>query len=288
MRVCIYLLIIFFLIFSFTGNVKAHGSGPPFFKINGKYAQTNLLYLGIPEFRFPISQDNTPEEKYLVNKDIEFEIDTSQLLVPQEIVRKSTFRWTWEKDSKDYTYGTKQSHRYSKIGSKLITIEVKSPDITEFVAINTVLIHVVPNDSYKLPKIEIVKIGNNQKLNQPVTFGAKVEEGTSSIKSKIWFLDQNTYKENEDFPIYTYTQATFTNFVFLEAQDEQGFLIYDGVQVNSNEGTLRFIDLVEKEDIKSVERGEVSREASVLPYIIGVGGFGLLSLGAILFLRRNK
>jgi hypothetical protein len=267
----------------------AHGSGPPFLLINGKYAQTNPLFLGIPDFRLTISQDDPPE-KYLVNQPIAFEVDKSKLLAPAEIIEQSTFRWSFEKDSTDYETGTRLSHTYDKIGSYLVSIEVKAPESPQYVVINTVQINVVPYLDYQLPSAAIQVVGSDFKSGVPINFVSKVEKDPDSrIDSYLWFFDEENYK-TEEKTSFTYNQRDYVHFVFLEVRDKNGFLAHDGVQVNETQGSIVVLSLRNYgTPVAQAQEAAALIRSNVLPYLVGSAGAAVLILiAATLVFRRKK
>lgn len=153
----ISLLIVLFILFISSGKSNAHGAGPSFLKINGKYSQTNPYYRS-GALSLDVSQDISLD-KYLVNNQINFEIDTSQLLFSSNNIDKIEFRWNFIRDNKNYKYGKYITYTYSKIGSYIVNIEAKIPG-ESFIVINTVQINILPFLTYALPKSTIT-IGSN-------------------------------------------------------------------------------------------------------------------------------
>src|SRR4051812_22082222 len=95
------LLTSYFLIL--TKPAYANGAGlPAFFKINDKLAISNpIQQFGITASSFLIPQDLAPET-YIVNHQIDFTIDDTQLqtVIPPELLNKTTYTW-------DFGDGTK-------------------------------------------------------------------------------------------------------------------------------------------------------------------------------------
>src|SRR5581483_11553162 len=102
MKILSKIIIVFLLFFSFffiNTPVNAHLTNqPPFFKVNGKFTP---LYPISPDYNTEVNlpQDIGPEN-YLVNEEINFELDQTFLPVVPQLLNQITFNW-------DYGDGTK-------------------------------------------------------------------------------------------------------------------------------------------------------------------------------------
>src|SRR5688572_9255554 len=109
------------VVFLFFSSVTyAHLAGqPPFFKLNGVYSELyDVPTSSYAEFKLP--QDKPPT-LYVVNEEINFEIDTNSLPVPAEVLAISTFDWDWG-DGSTHATGLINTHSYQKPGSYFIEI----------------------------------------------------------------------------------------------------------------------------------------------------------------------
>lgn len=267
-------LILFFLLLVPT-KVFAHIAGqPPFFLMNGKYADFYPVYTtSLPDFTLP--QDIAPET-YIVGEEIEFKIETNLLPFPPEITDKIEF--TWDYGDKTTAKGTINTHNYSKPGTYLLTISADyggySDEYTQPV-IQAVVLHVKPNTSFLLPKAIITV--NGERINDPLTdtltfpagtvlnFSAEQSDGGSGeIKSYVWDLgDGKRYTGKNVQKKYSPSQAYV--FPFLRVVTKDGFYSDAYVQVeNTNDNIFQ------------------KPQLSILPIIIftnivllGIGGFYL-------------
>src|SRR3989344_2362909 len=86
-------LALFLLAFLFPFSANAHLAGqPPFFKINNEYS--GLYSVPVSSSLFKIPQDG-PTKNFIVGEKIDFEIDTQQLQIPEDVVKKSNFIWEY-------------------------------------------------------------------------------------------------------------------------------------------------------------------------------------------------
>src|SRR5262245_33334397 len=120
------ILIVCFLFFLIVPpRVSAHLVGqPPFFKINNEYS---ILY-PVPTTSladFNLLQD-IATKSFLINQNLNFDIDTSQLPIPQEVIKQTVFDWDFGDGSKGS--GLKNTHAYAKMGSFILTVNAKYQD----------------------------------------------------------------------------------------------------------------------------------------------------------------
>ena len=222
-------------------SASAHFSGqPPFFLMNGKYADFYpIAVTSLKDFVLP--QDIAPET-YLINTPISFEIDKKMLPFPDEVIDKTTFSWDFGDGTKGV--GLMNTHTYTKIGSFLLTITADYQgysDTNTKPVIQAVLLHVLPNSSYKLA-IPVIKI-NNKEIKDPqnnpvtiipkrtVTFDASTsQKGTSATASYFWDRGDGTSNKEPTFSYqYDSNQAYF--FPFVRLTDANGFITDTYIQI---------------------------------------------------------
>lgn len=243
------LLILPILLFS-PQVAKAHIAGqPPFFLMNEKYADYYPVYsTSITNFTLP--QDMAPEN-YLIDEPIAFKIDKDMLPFPPEVIEQITFSW----DFGDGTTGegTENSHTYTSPGSYLLKInadygEYSDPNTKP--VIQAVLLHVLPDKGYRLPKVVISVNGTaiedpiidtlSFPPNENLDFKASLIGGSSPIKDYYWDRGDGTSTTDPEFS-YTYeTDAPAYLFPFLRVSDENGFIVDTYVQIENSltaEGT---------------------------------------------------
>lgn len=239
----LFFFLILALAFFLPQPASAHIAGqPPFFLMNDRYADYYPIYsTSLKDFTLP--QDIAPEN-YLVNEPITFEIDTQMLPFPPEVTEQITFSW----DFGDGTTGegTKNTHTYTKIGSYLLTINADYGDYSDpntKPVIQAVLLHVLPNRDYKLPKAAIVL--NQKKVADPlldtftvptgekISFATSVEQGSTPITSYFWDLGDGTTSDKESLT-YTYeADDSAYLFPFLRVTDKNGFFVDTYAQIEN-------------------------------------------------------
>lgn len=240
-RIVFLLVLIIFLFFPTPVNAHLPGQ-PPFFKINGELSILYPLYTtSIYEFVLPQDLDVEPR---LVNQQLEFEIDTSKLPVPEEVVKQSTFIW----DFGDGTTGSglKNTHTYKKMGSYILKIDVKSPDSPQTQLLQSVLINVIPNKNYQLPKAVILVDGQPSKdpltdvkkvdFKSEVNFSAKSSQSSSQITSYFWDFGDGTTGDKAEMN-HLYDARIHQYFPLLRIKTADGFIADAFVEVQGDELT---------------------------------------------------
>ncbi|MBI3342353.1 PKD domain-containing protein [Candidatus Curtissbacteria bacterium] len=205
------LALIFLAPIIFPAFVFAHGAGlPPSFYVNGKFPEANPFQTaGILSGSFITPQDIS-SEKYLVNTEINFQIDTEKLkpVFAQEVLDKVKFSWDFGDGVK--AEGLKNTHIYSKIGSYIlnITADFNTQDIPPQL-LESVRLNVVPDQNYKLPQAVIkvngkaaetdpLKATIDVDLSKSVAFDATASvAGNSKIIEYKWDFDDSNNSENK-------------------------------------------------------------------------------------------
>jgi len=258
--------------------VSAHLSGqPPFFLINGTYTGFYPVYVtSLKDFVLP--QDTAPEN-YLLGQELGFEIDSAMLPFPQDIINKITFTWDFGDGTKNK--GLKIKHSYKKIGSFLLKI---SADYAGYNDPNTksllqaILINIVPDKDYKLPKA-IIKINNREVKdpNQPVQVsnksitldGSSSKNGSAKIISYFWDKgDGESTPEQKFKDTYSGINEVYV-FPMLRVKDANGFINDTFVQI----------------DMSSTNE---SSRPTLSPLVL-VGLLNILAVGGIIFyIKRGR
>lgn len=275
-------LLVPFLILPFIPqSVDAHaGGGPPFLLINGKYAQANKLYAG--GANITISMDDAPE-KYLVGQPIQFKVDAEKLLVPKDVIEKSTFRWSWEEGSQAYDYGLEVSHTYPQQGSYLMSLMVKGPEEADFLILDTIQMDILPRSGYRTPTAAIHIVGKSYKTGKPVDFTSKTTtDPSTSVKAYEWHFGAEPPVREADTS-YTYKDAYLFDYIFLKVADGNGFYVWDAIQVSADNGEIEFFSLQSNSpNVPTVSGGLTLPSAKTLMGSIGavilvviIGVFGL-------------
>ncbi len=219
----IFCLTILF-VFIFAVAAQAHSLGQPsFFKIDGKYAgYFNVLFTS-PFFDVP--QDMAPED-YLVNQDLNFEIDIVPLQVSPSVLRQTAFNW----DFGDGTtaQGLTNTHRYTRPGSYVVKI-VASYSNEQPQLIESALVQILPYKGYQLPTAVILTNGEQESevllpFSKPVSLDATRSVASSKNVSYTWDFDDQT---SSDQPVvqHQYNQHDDLQmaYVLLRVQDGNGF-----------------------------------------------------------------
>lgn len=274
---------------SLNNNIFAHTIGQaPNFKINGSYAKLFPVYSSSTD-NFSLPQD-TATENFLVNQNINFEIDVNALGLPEEIINKTEYSWDYGDGQKGT--GIKNDHSYDKIGTYILTIysddKVSPKQIFESVAID-----VLPDVNYKLPELKL--IANGRQSNDPlidiirlnfskeVIFEADISEGTAKIVSYYWdFGDKNSSTDKNTKHVYE--SGLIQVFPLLEIKDENGFVVDNYIQLeNEKFGKNQFFQNFKNTDSSDVDKPKLSQ----LKFTIAVTSIIILLL-YVKFKKQKK
>ncbi len=288
MKLALGIIIVIIVSLFATANFNqafAHGSGPPFLKINGKYAQSNPS-LTVQDKKLNVAQDLPPEEKYLVNVPINFEIDMQNLQIAGELKPLVEFRWTWDEGIAEYSSGTKLSHTYKKIGSHQLIMEMKLPQENTYTLINSVKLDVVPNLKYKLPIARIGVFNFGIDARKPVTFRSNAETDPSAkVVSYLWKLDENIYK-TEESPTYQYKETgSLIKSTVLRITDSNGFVGYAIVTLS---GEVKDVAIYDPTDPNASTISLKSRIITLVTFFGSPLVIGLVVALDIIYIMRKR
>lgn len=259
MRKLIFIPVFVFLsIFLIHTPVSGHGSGPPYVKINGQYANTNPITNYIVPTAFTIGADLASPSGFLVSTPITFEIDEQYFPNPYKYVPgplgtnvpntetvTPQFQWDYG-DGSQLEEGKKLTHSYQKPGTFIVNILVKFPGKTEdYSSVNSVQLNIVPTKDYQLPVAKIFFNGDEIlnpardikeiKPGSKVTFDGSPSTGTI-VKYEWDFGDggksedksaEHSYNRDEYYPVFPILRVTddhgLTNesFVFVDTPIEK-------------------------------------------------------------------
>ncbi len=279
MKKVISFLFFLTLAFLFSPQAYAHLSGqPPFFKINGEYSGFYPVYsTSVSNITLP--QDLSPRS-YLVNDPIEFEIDVNllRIIVPLEVIKKTKLVWDFGDGQKGE--GFKNTYQYAKMGSYILTIY----DNTQVV--QSVLLNVLPDKSYKLPKAVIKVNGQGSldplidvlvfKFGDSLSFDASSSISISPITSYFWDFGDGQ-SSDKDKVTHLYQKDKQLNFPLLRITNKDGFLSDAYVEIDNEIFTKNAF----KKKMPVLPRNRPSQ----LPYVLA--GAGLLTV-FVLLLRKIK
>lgn len=236
------LLLLALLIF-FPGEVFAHSSESlPFFKVNGMYVEKYSVPLTSAKFNIP---EDAAKNSLLVGEPISYEIDTERLSVPGEIAQKAHFNWDFGDGQK--AEGLKNNHTYSEAGSYVLTIDAQYDEITGKQQLQSVLINVLPDENYKIPKAVILVNGKksadplvdilNLDFGKEIVFDAGGSVAPSSkVVEYLWDFGDGE-NANGVRVVHRYSKDLIADQVFpvLRVKDENGFFSDSYVQISRNE-----------------------------------------------------
>jgi hypothetical protein len=236
-KIIIGILSLLFLLLPVT-TVSAHMAGqPPFFRVNGIFSNFYPVPMGSYIALHPFPQDLAPDI-YRTGTPIQLAFDFDQLsqVVPPEVINKTNFIW----DFGDGTIGNgqKNNHAYKKPGSYVLSITADTRSFeanAEPQVIQSVILHVVDDPSYVLPKTKVYVNGVEGKdiksdwietnLTKPIHVEGKVSElGTSKNLSYQWDFGDGTTGEGIKTE-HTYASAPNSVMVVFRVKDENGFII---------------------------------------------------------------
>jgi PKD repeat protein len=232
--------------------VSAHLSGPPYVKLDGIYAQTNVLMTYTTPTHFSIGTDLATPSAYIVNRPIIFEIDEQFFPNPYAYGAEKVqpmYRWNFGDDTPKVE-GRSVTHTYQKPGTYVASLEAKFPGkVDEYAGINPIQINILPYEGYVLPKA-VIRV-NNKQIKDPtrdileirgkrsIQFDASASEG--NIVSYTWdFSDASTasgkaimhqYKNSDYFPMFPVLRVVDDNnivsdtFAFLDAPQSNNIFI---------------------------------------------------------------
>src|SRR5258705_2741528 len=145
------------LIFLLPSSALAHIAGqPPFLRVNGQYA--NLYFVPLSSlYDFDLPQDGAPDN-YFINQTISFELDPMKLPAPSDVIAKTKFDWDFADGT--HSQGLKNDHKFTKIGSYIVKIYADDSTTPKPQIIESVLVNILPDSNYKLPKAKILVTGS--------------------------------------------------------------------------------------------------------------------------------
>ncbi len=229
---------------AFSEKVSAHGSGPPYVKVNMLYAQTNPLTTYTTPTKFRVGADLASPSAFLVNKQIIFEIDEQffpnpyrfaanplgGIAVPSKEQITPEFQWDFD-DGSQLVSGGKVTHIYTKPGTYIVNILVKFPGKTqEYSGVNSVQLNVVPTEDYILPeaiiRVDQTVIANPTRDVQEISPGKQIrfsgESSRGQIVKYLWdFADGSEYSDKEVSKRFKYDDY-FPIFPVLRVLDQNG------------------------------------------------------------------
>jgi hypothetical protein len=243
MRLFFSMLLACLLFFNMSSSVAGHGSGPPYVKVNGEYANTNPILNYTTPKQFEVGADVASPSAYIVKGAMLFEIDmeffpnpyafredpTTMMQVPIEGAPQPVFRWNFGDNSQ--VEGQSVEHTYSKAGTYLVDLEVKFPGkIDTFQSVNTIQINILPHAGYKIPQPRITFDG--KVITNPDRDYVEIEpfknysfdgsKSTGSIKKYQWDFDDGSGTEGKLVSHKYRDPDLITAYPVLRVTDEYG------------------------------------------------------------------
>lgn len=274
------------LFFCLPIKISAHLAGqPPFFKVNGSYANFYPVPLtSLNDFNLP--QDLPQSQNFLVGVPVSFELDTTQLPVPPEIVQKSKFYWDFGDGGKGN--GLKNTYTYTKVGSYILTIKVDDGTVPEAQLLESVLINVLPDKNYQLPQAVISVNGLQSKdpltdiltidMTKKIQFDASLSKSTSKIITYVWDFG-DTSEDHTQNPIHTYQRINDQNFVVLRVRNSDGFLADTFVEMKNGKD---YQNPTTTSNLVSQAQSQKTDQGLNIPNLLKYIGIGILGLVVIL------
>ncbi len=223
----------------FPPAVHAHLFGPPtFFKVNDIYS--NFYSVPLTSLsNFPLPQDQSPAN-YLVNAPIHFNFDVSRLPAPPDVVAKTQFSWDFN-DGTPKGNGLSLDHIYTKMGSFVLTIFAYDGTTPTPQVIESVMLNILPNKDYQLPK-SIIKVNGveSKSITDTLHFkfgqnlhldGSASTDPESKITSYFWDLGDETSSDLENLDHFYPSNGASQIFPVLRIRDANGFIADSIVEI---------------------------------------------------------
>lgn len=213
---------------------------PPYFKVNGVFTDFYPVpSTSLSDFRLP---NDIVKQNFLINENISFEIDETQLPVPAELVEKTKFIWDFGDGTSGM--GLKNTHTYKNPGTYFLDIKADSGDGFEPQLMQSTAINILPSKDYKLPTSVIEVNGKTSKdplldilstdFTKNVSFNAeKSDGGSSQITDYQWDLGDQTSRTETSFK-YNYQNNPYTVFPLLRVKTKDGFIADSFVQLTDD------------------------------------------------------
>jgi hypothetical protein len=269
-------------------DAHAHLPGqPPFFKINGTFTDFyHITGTSLDDFSLP--QDKAPKQ-YQINETIHFSIDRTQLPVPAEIVEKTTFVWDYGDGGRGK--GLANDYAYKKQGSFILSVYADTSAFEKGVEpqlIQSVLLNIVPSESYTLPKAVFTVNGKSvsDSVGEWLTFPPETklmfDATNSSVPSGstyLWDFGDGKSATGKT-TTYTYRDQVLV-FPILRIQTPDGFIADSFVEIHNS------ID--ETSGVNSqMNDGDTQNQTGIINRILwGVVALAIVVCG-IVFLQRKK
>lgn len=187
------------------------GSGNPYVLINGVYAPGNPIN-GIDT---TLAQDLAPAN-YQVGTPLNIAVDRNAFGSPDY-----QFRWTWS-FGEPTQEGDHLTHTFNKVGTQIVTLELKSAADQPFQLIDTVAINIAPKADYKTlpPKVKVTQLDNSGDGFKVKFEAAATADPSASITNYNWkFGDGSTGTgkvithsfQGNDFRLFPLLEVTDSN-----------------------------------------------------------------------------
>jgi PKD domain len=258
---------------------------PPFVYVDGVasgyYAVT---YSSLPDFGLP--QDSMPQTM-TVGQSLNFKINTDNLPILPEELQYLTF--TWDMADGTSAKGISFTHTYAKPGPYIVRLtssDSRTPS-DQPQLLDTVLLNILPNASYKLPTpyLEVNGEHSGDVVNdilkasfaRAVTLDAsRSSQGTSPIASYRWDLGDQSLS-NDKTVTHVYNAQLSTVVPVLRVTDTIGFYADSTAQVQNGQ----FDPVAAAKPTSTATPSRTKQTAGV------IGGLIVVLLASALFLRNR-
>lgn len=292
----LFIFALFISSFFLPHSVLAHsGGGPPFLKINDKFAATNPYYQSTTLLN--ISQD-IPPESYLVNKPITVAIDMDQLnkqtTIPTDLIDSMVFRWSllegdnFDKQVGSYTEGTDQTYTLKEPRSYLLKLEAKTSEDEDYVVLDTVQLNVLPTASYSLPKARVFIGVQDNDTQKPLLFVSQsTADKHSTIKTYLWSMGNKIQKGKFIEQTFPSLSAYDTRMMYHRVIDSKGFNSDIGFAGEIAKGHMTFVPFTPMKSVAITQGSYAEAEklaGNQAKSMSGLWGIGFWFIGQIIIL----
>lgn len=227
----------------FSSQALAHIRGIPIMKINGKDTKIYPSQLTTSlVFDLPADADSAPES-YLKNQKLLFVIDTKNLPLPEDVLKKTQMTWDFGDGSKVETLkgGLKNTHTYKTSGTFImqVTADYSTAGYEDLgrQPVQTTVLHILPYAHYVLPKgtIKVNDIITSEKKAQDIDLNKAITFEVVRTSSELYQWDFGDGTTSTDQKVtHRYRLPQYYVSPLLRIRDANGFFTDTYVNIRNS------------------------------------------------------